>query len=450
MQLGAEDVLRLSPDESSAKAAKGLVIPAKWPRLEFDEQAVWGECQGSGAKPYQVQVDKSGPAFRCSCPSRKFPCKHGLALLLLLAQNPGSFAQATPPAWVSEWLSSRDDRAEKQEAKQAQATEPREAPADPQAAARREASRLQRMAAGLEDLERWLADRLRQGLAALPAQPALWDEMATRMVDAQLPGLAFRLRRIATWVGQGDDWPARVLAGLGQLQVLSGAFRRLDALPAPVRTDVRSAVGITLDGETVLANGEKLADDWRVLGQSIDAEDRLWVRRVWLQGVRSGRRAMLLDYAHGTRRFEDTYVTGACRAMTVVFFPGNAPLRALALDDAQPSIQPRAQPAAAPAQTKLDEALDTLSQAVAANPWQWPQPMLFGDGVPRFDAVGWCLQTAARQRLRLAIRDENGWRLLAESGGQAVTVFGEWDGEALRPLSCWNPTLVWTEAAEAA
>jgi uncharacterized Zn finger protein len=27
-----------------------------------------------------VSVDLSGPAFRCTCPSRKFPCKHGLAL----------------------------------------------------------------------------------------------------------------------------------------------------------------------------------------------------------------------------------------------------------------------------------------------------------------------------------------------------------------------------------
>ena len=57
MQFSAQEVLKLSPDEASAKAAKGLVTSAKWPGLHHDDQAVWGECQGSGSKPYQVQVD---------------------------------------------------------------------------------------------------------------------------------------------------------------------------------------------------------------------------------------------------------------------------------------------------------------------------------------------------------------------------------------------------------
>lgn len=445
MQLSADEVLQLSPDEASAKAAKGLVIPAKWPRLEFNDHAIWGECQGSGSKPYQVQVDKAGPAFRCSCPSRKFPCKHGLALLLLMAQNSASFARAEPPGWVSEWLSSRQQRAEKQEQKRAEAAEKPEAAADPQAAAKREATRLQRMVGGLEELERWLSDRLRQGLAQLPAQPAVWDEMATRMVDAQLPGLAYRLRRTAGLVDQGEHWPARVLGNLGQMRLLIEAFRRLESLPAAVQQDVRTALGMTTDRDSVLAGGEKLADDWLVLGQGIGEEERLWVRRVWLQGRQSGRRALLLDFAHGTRRFEQPYVTGACHTMTLAFFPGNSPLRALALNDAKPL------PAAAvPPSVRLDAALDALSQAVAGNPWQWPQSLLLGDGVPCREGPGWCLQTAERRRLRLDIRDEDAWLLLAESGGAPLTVFGEWDGEALRPLSAWNPGLVWTEEVEAA
>lgn len=444
MQLRADEVLQLSPDESSAKAAKGLVIPAKWPRLEFNEQAIWGECQGSGSKPYQVQVDKAGPAFRCSCPSRKFPCKHGLALLLLLAQNPANFKTAEPPAWVSEWLASRQQRAEKQEQKRVEAAENRSAAADPQAAARRENTRLQRMAGGLEELERWLADRLRQGLAQLPAQPGIWDEMATRMVDAQLPGLAYRLRRIGGQVDQGEHWPARVLGGLGQLRLLIEAYRRLDTLPPPVQQDVRTALGLTTERDAVLAGGEKLGDDWLVIGQSSDEEDRLWVRRVWLRGRHCRRWAMLLDFAHGTRRFEQNYVTGVSQSRTLAFFPGNAPLRALALDDAKSLPQ-----ALAPEPQTLAAGLDTLASALAANPWQWPQPLLVGDGVPCRVGQGWALQ-AAGQLLRLDIRDEDAWPLLAESGGVALTVFGEWDGETLRPLSAWNPGLIWTEETEAA
>lgn len=124
------EVLALSPDAASSKAAKGLQSIGKWPSTGSNEAAVWGECQGSGSKPYQTQVDLSGPAFKCSCPSRKFPCKHGLALMLLRAG--GQVGEGgEPPEWVSSWLLGRQDKAEKKEAKAAAA-----APAGPEAAAR--------------------------------------------------------------------------------------------------------------------------------------------------------------------------------------------------------------------------------------------------------------------------------------------------------------------------
>ncbi|MFZ1493008.1 MAG: SWIM zinc finger family protein [Candidatus Competibacter denitrificans] len=446
MYLSAQEVLKLSPDEASAKAAKGLVMPGKWPSLHHDDEAVWGECQGSGSKPYQVQVDQSGPTFRCTCPSRKFPCKHGLALLLLRAQHPDCFAIAEQPAWVSEWLESRRKRVEKQAAKAAEspvegdnATKP--AP-DPVAAARREASRLEQMAAGLADLERWLGDRLRQGLAQLPNQPALWNELATRMVDAKLPGIAYRLRRIGGWVNRGEQWPARVLGGLGQLQILIDAFRRLESLPASVQADVRTALGITVDRDTVLKSGERIADDWLVLGQRIEEESRLWTRRVWLRGAQSGRTALLLDHAHGVRRFEQNYVASTCVGLTLAFFPGNAPLRALAVDAA--CAQERLIPANPPT---LDQVLDALATTLAANPWQWPQPLLYGEGIPCRNGTGWGLQTPDRRLLSLTVSDDHGWILLAESGGKPLTVFGEWDGDTLHPLSAWAGDLVWTEEA---
>lgn len=444
MQLGVDEVLKLAPDDASAKAAKGLVVPKQWPRLGYDENAIWGECQGSGSKPYQVQVDKVGPAFRCTCPSRKFPCKHGLALLLLLAQNPGNFVAGDAPAWVAEWLASRRQRAEKQGQKNSDSAGEASAPVDPEASARREMARLGRMGEGLSDLERWLADRLRQGLAQLPTQSEIWEEMAVRMVDAQLPGMASRLRRARDLVSRGENWPARVLARLGEMQLLVEAFRHIQSLPAPMQADVRSALGVALDRDSVLAGGEQLADEWLVLGQSIEEEERLWVRRVWLWGGHTGRTALLLDFAHGSRRFDRVYVTATRQRMTLSFFPGNSPLRALPRDDAESPVA-----AAAPAAT-LDEAFDALSQRVAANPWQLHQPLLVSDGVPRGSACGWSLQTAGGKQLALDVTGEDGWVLVAESGGRPLTLFGEWDGETLRPLSCWNPGLVWSREVEAA
>ncbi|MFC5771650.1 SWIM zinc finger family protein [Thauera sinica] len=440
LSLDAAAVLQLAPDEPSAKAAKGLVIPAKWPRLEFDDEAIWGECQGSGGKPYQVQVDKSGPAFRCTCPSRKFPCKHGLALLLLLAQQPAHFKPATAPAWVGEWLATRRQRAEKQEQKQ---TEAPRSEADPQAAAKRAATRAARMNGGMDELSRWLSDRLRQGLAQLPAAPSQWDEIATRMVDAQLPGLAYRLRSIGADVGQNEHWPARVLGGMGSLFLLIDAYRRLETLPPATQADVQAALGQVVDRDTVLGHGEQISDDWQVQGVVCDEEERLWVRRVWLRGLRTGRWALLLDHAHGSPRFEPSWLVGSVAGTTLAFFPGNAPLRALVAGEIQPC-----QGTPPPAQG-MEDALNALADAVAGNPWLSPLPMRIDDGVPWHDEQGWCLRAGAR-RLPLAVRERDGWQLVATTGGAPLGIFGEWNGLSLRPLSAWQPALTWIEERETA
>jgi hypothetical protein len=92
-------ILALAPDAASAKAGQGLATARKWLTLGADGQAAWGLCQGSGKDPYQAQIDLTEPAFRCSCPSRKFPCKHGLGLFLLLASSAAAFKEKEPPDW---------------------------------------------------------------------------------------------------------------------------------------------------------------------------------------------------------------------------------------------------------------------------------------------------------------------------------------------------------------
>lgn len=77
-----DTILALAPDAKSAKSGRDLATLRKWVTLGCHEQAVWGECQGSAESPYQTQIDLAEPAFHCSCPSRKFPCKHALGLFL--------------------------------------------------------------------------------------------------------------------------------------------------------------------------------------------------------------------------------------------------------------------------------------------------------------------------------------------------------------------------------
>ena len=71
-----ERVVSAAPDASSLAAARKLAHPGPWSDTGSNDVLVWGKCQGSGKVPYQVSVDTAAPAYRCSCPSRKFPCKH--------------------------------------------------------------------------------------------------------------------------------------------------------------------------------------------------------------------------------------------------------------------------------------------------------------------------------------------------------------------------------------
>ena len=119
-------MLALAPDVPSQRAAQKLASPGSWPLTgaragaEAGESgagagpgmpaAVWGECRGSAAVPYRTAVDLAGPAYQCSCPSRKFPCKHALALLLLWADGVVA-ADAGPPDWAATWLAARAAKA---------------------------------------------------------------------------------------------------------------------------------------------------------------------------------------------------------------------------------------------------------------------------------------------------------------------------------------------------
>src|SRR4051812_50199106 len=106
-----EEAIALAPDTSSRNAARSLAVASSWTVLGADEQALWGACRGSAQNPYAVAVDLAGPAFRCSCPSRKFPCKHGLALALMAGSDPSAIPAADEPADVAVWLDGRGAKA---------------------------------------------------------------------------------------------------------------------------------------------------------------------------------------------------------------------------------------------------------------------------------------------------------------------------------------------------
>ncbi|WP_329063095.1 SWIM zinc finger family protein [Amycolatopsis sp. NBC_01480] len=364
-----ERVLGLASDASSAKAGRGQAVPAKWSGTGASARAVWGACQGSGQKPYQAAVELAGPAFRCTCPSRKFPCKHALGLLLLWSS--GQVPEAEDEAgWVRIWLEERASRVTRAEKRP-------EAPKDLEAAAKRAQDRMARVTAGAAELRGWLTDRVGAGFAGFERGGAgELRGVAARMIDAQATGLANGLRRAAGLIGQGRDWPGDLLSELSLLYVLAGSVTRLEELPPALAETVRTRLGFAASTAQVLESGERVADQWLVTGAVDEEQDSLRTRRTWLRGRHSGRPALVLSFAPPGRPLDSSLPPGHIVPGELAFYPGAVPLRALVADHTEPVTSP------IPRGDTVTEALASYAEALAADPWLDRWPMLLADLTP--------------------------------------------------------------------
>jgi SWIM zinc finger len=423
MDLTADQVCALAPDAGSAHNGRKLATPKIWKNLGCDDTALWGECQGSAL--YQVRVDLRDLGSRCSCPSRKFPCKHALGLLLLMAA--GDVPTALPPPWVAEWIARR---AAPQNKAQTVAAAERPAAQTNAAQARRAAKRVANIQAGLDSLALWLEDLVRNGLAAVESQPSsFWEKQAARLVDAQAPALAGRVRKLAAIPGSGRDWPERLLAHLGKIALLIEAFNRQDSLDAPLQEDVRAAIGWTLKEDEVQARGESVRDRWVVLGQYVEDDERVRTQRTWLRGLDSGRSALVLQFSVGSASFGHALLPGSRIDATLTYWPGAYPQRALVRQHVATGAF-----SSLYGDPDLGIFLQGVAQALAAQPWIDRFPCVLGAVTPLATDEGpW--QIVDGEGLALPLAPGTHWKLLSLSGGMPLELAAEWNGEYVLPLA---------------
>ena len=428
VEWSADRVLAMAPDPASARAGQGLGSAKKWASLGRGEGLLWGECQGSGKDPYQTKVLLDEAASSCSCPSRKFPCKHGLGLMLVWASSPKAIAEKPLPAWVASWKESREKKADAKKEK----VDRGPAPVDPAAKAKREAARMAKVSSGLDDLALWMGDLVRQGFASLANRPGnVWADQARRMIDAQAPGVARRLRQIDEMGLAGDGWPPPLLDRLGRLHLLREGFSRIEALPEGVAEDVRAAIGFPVD-QDVLRAGPTVSDHWQVIGQGFGVEDRVTACRTWLLGRDSGRPAMLLDFGAGGKSPEPALRPGCSVHAEIAFFPGSAPLRTVLVRRlAEPEDLAEIRGA-----TTIDRAYADLGDRLAKNPWTELTPVAIVDVILQEKDGDWWARDASGAAIPLTKTFALGWDLLALGGGRPVTLSGEFDGSSLNALGC--------------
>jgi hypothetical protein len=213
LSLSEDAVHRLAPDTDSVQAARGLVRKKSFGDLGISADASWllGKCKGSGKLPYEVSVDLADPAsptFRCNCPSRKFPCKHGLGLLLEYVENAARFAKKEPPA---ELLAKREKKVARDQ-KKAEGGEAAPRKVNTAALAKKAVAQKD----GLDVLEKLLVDLAAGGQWFGKTRIEKLKRQAKQLGDAYLPGARVVLNRLVE-VGEDetvdDDYRNAVGAG---------------------------------------------------------------------------------------------------------------------------------------------------------------------------------------------------------------------------------------------
>lgn len=422
-------------------------MPTWWRSSGCDGEAVWGVFAGSGAEPYETCVELTEPAFRCSCPSRKLPCKHALGLLIMWAL--GQVGSSARPTFVAQWLAKRAARpapgvgtdtpareADPEVEPAAGSTRTRrqsdpaaDSPPPPGPIDKRAAERAARVASGLAELDRWLADSIRSGLTAPAlARYSSWDTVAARLVDAQAPALANRIRRVGGMVGVGSGWHEAVLGELGLIHLVAEAGRRLPHLDDDLADSVRTAVGWTVRQADVLARAPE-TDRWSVLGRSDTLEDRIVVRRLWLRGETTGTWALLLSFAAYGQNVDDRFAVGTSFRADLHRYPGRHELRCVLglLHDEPVARDTEART------SSLAGACDEVGTALAGVPWleRWPVTVL---AAPTLDQGAWLLadHTGALPVAGLPVD----WpTVVAISEGRPIAITAEWTASGLAPLA---------------
>lgn len=191
VKIDEEFVDAQAPNVNASKNGRGLVYKRKFVAFyqSEDETILFGECSGSGKSNYACScdfLDPSKPVFRCSCPSRQFPCKHCLGLMYAFTAGE-KFSVADIPEDI---LSKRDKIEVRKENKKKRDQTPKKV--NKSALKKKITAQLK----GLDLLEKLAHDLVRTGMGNTNAKTAKQiEDQAKQLANAYLPGAQSALLR---------------------------------------------------------------------------------------------------------------------------------------------------------------------------------------------------------------------------------------------------------------
>ncbi len=365
-----EQIKSIAPNPAAFNSGRKLSPKGKWTEFAKSERAIWGAIKGSGKNPYMVQIDTQSVAYKCSCPSRQFPCKHSIALMLLFTNEGDAFSTTEEPDWVKDWMDRREAKANKAVEKEPKEETPEDLERKEKQKQKTQDQRMMSVQAGVNELELWLKDLVRIGLLELPNKSSLeYEKVASRMVDAKASGLAgwvksFRDIRF----DDGDAWQKEASLIIAKLYLLIRTFKNYQNLDPLWQATIRNLVGWSQSSKELLADPEAdtAKDQWLLAGQENEDIDDITVQRNWFIGCQTGRMALILNFSTRFSTFEYHFMPGTVMEAEFAFFPSVTPYRAAvkmqrSVEDALKSIPEMLE--------SWDAAFERKTLLLEQNPW---------------------------------------------------------------------------------
>ncbi|MDA9774524.1 SWIM zinc finger domain-containing protein, partial [Saprospiraceae bacterium] len=298
-----------------------------WLSFGHSSRVMWGSIKGSGSKPYNVQIDVKELAYKCSCPSRQFPCKHALALMLLYSKVANAKGQEEPED-VAKWI---DKRRNKSAPKPEVELTDKELDKRKDAQAKRQEDRSILVNAGIAELELWLKDLLRSGLLELPNKPAkFYHSMAARMIDAKASGLAGWIKALSKLdFSDQEVWLNDACEIIAKLNLIIQSWKKKDQLTPEWLASIKNLIGWSQSPKALQSDKDALAirDYWLVIGQEREKSEEIIIQRTWLYGLREQRTMLDLTFGTPFSPLQNSFVVGKILKAEVAFFESQFPQR---------------------------------------------------------------------------------------------------------------------------
>lgn len=210
-EITQQQIIAMAPNQSAVTNARKISQKGGFVRLErsADDTFYMGECSGSGKSNYITSVDfidPVSPVCRCSCPSRQFPCKHGLALLFEINAKK-DFHICEIPEDIQKKREKKLARAEKAKNNVENNDDSEENQKKKAASAKRaktaKVKKIRKQLEGLELAKQLVSDLMKAGLGTMGGTTLkTYEQLSKQLGDYYLPGPQRLLNALILEIGE--------------------------------------------------------------------------------------------------------------------------------------------------------------------------------------------------------------------------------------------------------